>query len=100
MSVSEESPYEDLQLVESVEFFTLFFTGSLRHHTGTVFREVLMTALVDMYAVHLVPLLWSLDWTPPLQEREQGDQAVAAVSWLGPTNTAEDTSNCNMGRLE
>ena len=47
MSVSEESPYEDLQLVESVEFFTLFFTGSLRHHTGTVFREVLMTALVD-----------------------------------------------------
>ena len=52
-----------------------------------------------MYAVDLVPLLCSLDWTPPLQEREQGDQAVAAVSWLGPTNTAEDTSNCNMGRF-
>ena len=49
--------------------------------------------------MHLVPLPCSLDWTPPLQEREQGDQAVAAVSWLGPTNTAEDTSNCNIGRF-
>ena len=52
MSVSEESPstFNFLKVWNS-------FTGSLRHHTGTVFREVLLTALVDIVpgAVALEP---------------------------------------------
>ena len=64
-----------------------------------MFREVLLTALVALHAVHLVPLVCSLDCTPPLQDREQADQAVAEVSWLGRSSTAEDTSNWNIGQF-